>query len=274
MRREVDMECKEVQRLQGADLDEELDAPNAARLAAHRSDCADCSREYAQLAALRKQVRESGTRFGAPAGLAQRVRETLAASLPIAAPVQSPARTSALSPRAHWPWAWINFGAAATAMAALIVTLGLLLAQPGASSGLDDELVASHYRALQVDHLTDVASSDQHTVKPWFTGKLDFSPPAYDFAAKGYTLVGGRLDYVGGRSVAALAYQRHRHVINVFIWPQAGSAGAGEGARSEHGFHLLGWTDEGLAFRAVSDAAPRDLAELRDLIVEESHRRL
>jgi anti-sigma factor RsiW len=264
MRREVDMECKEVQRWQGADLDGELDPPNAASLAAHRSDCTDCSREYAQLAALRSQVRESGTRYAAPAGLAQRVRAALPASQP------APARAE--RPRARWPWAWINFGAAAAAMAAFIVTLGLVLAQPGANTRLDDELVASHYRALQVDHLTDVASSDQHTVKPWFTGKLDFSPPAYDFAARGYTLIGGRLDYLGGRNVAALAYQHRKHVINVFIWPEPAGAAAGEGARSEHGFHLLGWENDGLAFRAVSDAAPRDLAELRDLVVEASRR--
>lgn len=262
------MECKEVQRLQGADLDGELGPPNAASLAAHRSDCADCSREYAQLKALRGQVRASGTRYAAPAGLAQRVH----AALPAPQSVPAPAATRAERPRTRWPWAWINFGAAAAAMAAFIVTLGLFLARPVDSSRLDDELVASHYRALQVDHLTDVASSDQHTVKPWFTGKLDFSPPAYDLAAKGYTLIGGRLDYLGGRNVAALAYQHRKHVINVFIWPDATGAAAGEGARSEHGFHLLGWRDDGLAFRAVSDAAPRDLAELRDLISEASRR--
>jgi len=262
------MECKEVRRLHGADLDGELDPPNTASLAAHRGDCADCSREYAQLAALRAQVRESGTRYTAPAGLAQRVR----AALPAPQPTLAPAPARAERPPARWPWAWINFGAAATAMAAFIVTLGLVLARPGDSMRLDDELVASHYRALQVDHLTDVASSDQHTVKPWFTGKLDFSPPAYDFAARGYTLIGGRLDYIGGRNVAALAYQHHKHVINVFIWPEPGRAAAGEGARSEHGFHLLGWTDDGLAFRAVSDAALPDLAELRGLIAEASRR--
>lgn len=263
------MECKEVQRLHGADLDGELDPPNMTSLAAHRSDCADCSRDYAQLAALRRQVHESGTRYVAPAALAQRVRAALPASQPAPAGVQAPARAE--RSRVSWPWAWINFGAASAAMAAFIITLGLYLARPADSTRLDDELVASHYRALQVDHLTDVASSDQHTVKPWFTGKLDFSPPAYDLASKGYTLIGGRLDYLGGRSVAALAYQHRKHIINVFIWREPGRTAAGEGARSEHGFHLLGWTDDGLAFRAVSDAAPRDLAELRDLIVEASH---
>lgn len=255
------MDCKESQRLLGADLDGELDPPNSASLAAHRNDCADCTREYEALAALHARLRESAKRYAAPPHLAQRVR----AALPTAAPAPAPTRR-------RWSWAWINFGAFATATAAFIVTLGLYLARPGDGARLDDELVASHYRALQVDHLTDVASSDQHTVKPWFTGKLDFSPPAYDFAARGYALVGGRLDYLGGRNVAALAYQHRKHVINVFVWREPGPAATGTGARSEQGFHLLGWSDDGLAFRAVSDAAPRDLAELRDLIAEASRR--
>jgi anti-sigma factor RsiW len=261
MRREVDMECKESQRWLGADLDGELDPPSAARLAAHLEGCADCRRDYEALAALHTRLRTSATRYAAPPQLARRVRAALAA------PAPAPAR-----PRARWSWAWINFGVAGAATAAFLVTLGLYLGRPAQDARLDEELVASHYRALQVDHLTDVASSDQHTVKPWFTGKLDFSPPAYDFAARGYTLLGGRLDYLGGRNVAALAYQHRKHVINVFIWPEAAGQGGGEGASSGHGFHLLGWSDDGLAFRAVSDAAPRDLAELRDLVREAGRR--
>jgi anti-sigma factor RsiW len=131
---------------------------------------------------------------------------------------------------------------------------------PSAQQGLTEELVASHVRSLQVDHLADVASTDQHTVKPWFLGKLDFAPPVIDAAQMGFPLVGGRLDYVGGRNVAVLVYRRNRHPINLYVWPGAGAPSAPRMTQSQ-GYHLVRWSDGNMNYSAVSDLAESDLEQ-------------
>ena len=120
--------------------------------------------------------------------------------------------------------------------------------------------MASHIRSLQVDHLADVASSDQHTVKPWFLGKLDFAPPVIDTVQQGFPLVGGRLDYLGGRNVAVLVYRRNRHPINLYVWPGAGRPAAPEATQSQ-GYHLVRWSDGTMNYAAVSDVAEGDLVQ-------------
>ncbi len=166
-------------------------------------------------------------------------------------------------PRWRWP-GWV-LATAGFAFGALLTMLLVAVSRPlGETGRLEAELVNSHVRALMVSHLTDVASSDQHTVKPWFQGKVDFSPPVHDLAERGFPLVGGRLDYVSGRPVVALIYRRHDHLINVFIWPSAGSER--QQVSSHQGFNLLHWQVNGMQYWAVSDTSPEDLAALGSLL--------
>jgi anti-sigma factor RsiW len=134
-----------------------------------------------------------------------------------------------------------------------------------AEKGFARQVLDAHLRSLQLTHLTDVASTDQHTVKPWFVGKLDFAPPVADFSAEGFPLVGGRLDVVGGRSVAALVYNRRKHVINLFVWPSE-EADAAPRSGVQRGYAWIRWTRGGMSFWAVSDVAASDLEELARLV--------
>jgi anti-sigma factor RsiW len=160
-------------------------------------------------------------------------------------------------------------GAFALAATLLLVALGSwrLGRGRGAGDALADQVLAAHVRSLMPGHLTDVLSSDQHTVKPWFNGRLDFSPPVYDFAGRGYPLLGGRLDYLNGRTVAALVYGRRQHLINVFLWPDAGGgAGGASGARTVRGYHLLAGRVAGYSSWVVSDLGQAELSEFAALL--------
>jgi anti-sigma factor RsiW len=159
-------------------------------------------------------------------------------------------------------WKSLAFGTTAFALL-------LMLIRPGVSERdqVLEEAVSSHVRSLMADHLTDVASSDRHTVKPWFNGKLDFAPKVNDFAGQGFPLVGGRLDYLDGRTVAALVYQRHKHFINVFVWPAANTAQGKPGERLR-GYSVICREAEGLRYCLVSDLNQQELAEFAVLLLQ------
>ena len=168
------------------------------------------------------------------------------------------------------PWNWLGLAAAAILAVLIVWNLTLLLRRPGAEQYLATELVTSHVRSLMADHLMDVVSSDQHTVKPWFDGKLDFAPAVVNPASDGFPLIGGRLDYLDNRPVAALVYQRHKHFINVFVWPVEPTDVRTTKADKRQGYQLLHWVDFDLHYWAISDVSDSDLMTLKDLIEKQT----
>jgi anti-sigma factor RsiW len=241
------MECERARPLMQAYLDDELDAVAAAQVTSHLLTCTACDAAFEELLALRALVGQHGRCHRAPAQLRQRLHASFQDAKP---------RRRALS---SWPWSWINLGLAATTSAALAVTLGLFLAQPSNADRRNAEIVASHFRSVMSGHMADVASSDQHTVKPWFAGKIDYSPPVYDLGPQGFQLVGGRLDYVAARPVAVLAYRHRKHVLDLYLWPATGAREPGLRAASQRGFQLLSWTQRDMQYVAISDMSAQDL---------------
>ncbi|MCJ0762416.1 anti-sigma factor family protein [Variovorax terrae] len=255
------MPCHDIQALLNAYIDDELDPQGTAAVADHLAGCDGCRRVFAQAQALRDAVRAQGLRHALPPALQRRVR----------AAVRDEGRRRSAWARA--PWAWINLGAALASLMALAVTLTLYLGAPSPAQRLGDEVVASHVRSLMVSHLTDVPSTDQHTVKPWFNGKLDFSPPVADLAAQDFTLVGGRLDYLAlaQRPVAVLVYRRREHVVNLYVWPDASGRETPPDAASQQGFQQVRWAHGGMRYWAVSDLNATELAQFQRLFAAATH---
>ena len=236
-------------------LDGELASRDAREFADHLKTCRDCARLHDAGVALGAAIRAEVPALRAPDELRTRVRAGLrsAAGSPVA---------RRQTPVLGWRW---------TALAAslLLVAVGSwrLASNRAAGEALGEQVLTSHVRSLMPGHLTDVVSSDQHTVKPWFNGKLDFSPAVYDFAGRGYPLIGGRLDYLGGRPVAALVYGRRQHLINVFLWPVAQQGPADERATTtRQGYHLLHWTTPEYTYWVVSDLGIAELREFAQLV--------
>ncbi len=243
--------------LVGAALDGELDPASRQALDRHLQDCAACRAAHEAQRELSATVRASANRFTASEALRSRVRTALAEA---AAPEPLISRL----PRRFW--AWLGAGSAAAGAAMLAAGIALFLALPSAQDRLGEEIVAAHIRSLMADHLADVPSSDRHTVKPWFNGRLDLSPPVADLAADGFPLIGGRLDYLDRRPVAALIYKHRQHVINLFVWPELGVGGSAPRLTEHQGYNLLHWTQPGLTFWAVSDLNATELEDFQRLM--------
>jgi anti-sigma factor RsiW len=247
------MSCPRTENDVMAYLDGELDLTGALAFERHLEECPECDRALAAQRALRGAIEAADLRFRPSPGLARRLR---LAATPAAE------RDSWSSPRR------LQALAALLLVAVASWSLGRVW-PPRPAPDFADEVVASHVRSLLAGHPSDVVSTDQHTVKPWFTGKLDYSPVVVDLAAKGFPLIGGRLDYLGHHPVAALIYRADRHVINVFTWPTTYDAKAsGPELVSRQGFHVLHWSQGGMTYWAVSDVSEDRLRRLAHALIE------
>jgi anti-sigma factor RsiW len=246
------MNCAECELLLHALIDGELDAGHARDVEAHVATCAGCGEKLKGFRAMGAAMAGANLKGTAPASLRSRIE----AALP--------------SPRAAAPRTFFQpsrrmffggFAAGSVLSAAVAASLVLTVFRNDQNQQVADEVVSAHIRSLQAGHLMDVETSDQHTVKPWFNGRLDVAPPVIDLTAQGFTLLGGRLDYIDGEPVASVVYQRRKHVINLFVAQRLGAARAGTMTETIQGYNVRHWSQQGLDFWAVSDLADDELDE-------------
>jgi len=258
------MNCQECHDYIDAYIDNELDIASTILVKQHLRDCFGCQQLLESRKAVGALLDNPQVRFEVPDSLLGRIQSALPVSRP---EVKQQSRT-----RFVIPWFSIPLAFAAT----IAVTLGLAFLNQGGvfdrshGSSIAQDVISSHVRSLLATHLFDVPSTDQHTVKPWFDGKLKFSPPVHDFAEHGFRLTGGRLDYLNGREVAALVYQRRLHIINLFIWPSESSRNIVATSFSKDGYNVLHWAHEGFEFWAVSDVNAEDMRAFADLELQPS----
>lgn len=243
------MTCDEARILLHALLDGELDAGHAREVEAHVAGCPACAAEFAAQREMQRVLADTDLPYTAPASLRSRIE----ASLP-QPQGQQPTRRAVLRGFA--------MGSAVSALAASGV-VAIVLRQDDEQRILS-EVVSAHLRSLQAGHLIDVVSTDQHTVKPWFNGKLDVAPPVIDLTAQGFTLVGGRLDYIDARAIGAVVYKRRQHVINLFVSQTASTEHRPPKTQTMQGFNCRRWGNRGLNFWAVSDIGNDELTEFVD----------
>jgi anti-sigma factor RsiW len=244
------MTCDEAEILLHALIDGELDAGHALDVENHVAGCKRCTAALADYRAMSAAIAGANLRYTAPPSL----RERIEASLPqpkSAEILPMPSRRSVLRGFA--------MGSAASAIAA--TGLVAIVLRNDDAQRIESEVVSAHLRSLQAGHLIDVVSTDQHTVKPWFNGKLDVSPPVIDLTAQGFTLIGGRLDYLDARAIGAVVYKRRQHVINLFVAQTGNTERKAAKMETMQGFSVLRWSEQGMNFWAVSDIGADELNE-------------
>ena len=268
------MNCQEIADLMDGYLDGELDALTSQKIEQHLRNCRKCEEAYEVETAMAHAISQAAPYYKAPLELRERIQVSLREAIG-ATPSRGAAGEDPLPVRRpeavrrgvffDMPWNWLAL-AAAIAVAAIVASIFLpRVRQPGADQFLATQLIASHVRSLMADHLTDVASSDQHTVKPWLDLKLDFAAPVVDLSGDGFPLIGGRLDYLDNHSVAALVYQRRKHFINLFIWPTTPADSKEQKMVEREGYHLVHWADGDFTYWAISDVSVGDLQNFQRL---------
>jgi len=276
------MNCEEAIKLMDCYLDGELDPITSQGIEQHLHACQKCDQAYKTQRSLIAAIGNATSYYKAPAGLRERIQSSLREEI-----TEDPVRNGVhgaqvlfhkrhpepRSIRSAIPWNWLGLAAAILFAAVIVFNLLPRLQRPGADQFLATQLIASHARSLLANHLTDVASSDQHTVKPWLDAKLDFAPAVVDLSQKGFPLIGGRLDYLDNRPVAALVYQRRQHFLNLFVWPIGANAVGSTKAMTRQGYQLLHWVDSDLNYWAVSDINEKELQEFKQLFEEQVARR-
>lgn len=245
------MNCQQAKRLIDPYADGELEAAAILELEQHLQSCAACGRVWHNLQSLKKTLKQDSLYFPAP----EELRDRIKSQLPL------PSKAIAQKQAWNWNWNWLTTVMSGLAAACLALLLTVTMNRRASESPLPQEIVSSHVRSLMANHMLDVVSTDQHTVKPWFNGKLDFSPPVKNLAEQGFPLIGGRLDYLDGRDVAALVFQRHKHVINLFIWPEKGKRSNPTSITSIQGYNVIHWSEAEMAFWAASDLNDKELIE-------------
>jgi anti-sigma factor RsiW len=242
------MTCDEAEILLHALLDGELDAGHAREVEDHIAGCPACAAQLKAYREMSTAIAGADLHYAAPASLRRRIEAALPQTQ---TPIPMPSRRSVLRGFA--------MGSAVSAIAA--TGLVAIVLRNDDEARIESEIVSAHLRSLQAGHLTDVISTDQHTVKPWFNGKLDVAPPVIDLTAQGFTLIGGRLDYVDARPIGAIVYRRRQHVINLFVAQTASTESRSPKMETIQGFNIRRWGDRGLNYWAVSDIAADELAE-------------
>ena len=249
------MNCAQPEIMLHALIDGELDASHTRGVEAHVVSCPACTEKLKAFRAMHTAMTGAGLKETAPAGLRARIEMVLPLS---SAHIITPTRFS--RPRTARSF-FGGFAVGTIASAALAASLVLTVVRNDQEQSIANDVVSAHIRSLQAGHLMDVETSDQHTVKPWFDGRVDVAPPVIDLTARGYTLLGGRLDYINSEPVASVVYKRRKHIINLFVARRLGPAHASVTAKTVQGYNARHWTEQGLDFWAVSDLDPQELGE-------------